>query len=105
VKETLLNPETAEFFEFEQSVEEGFKLGVLTSETKKWEEIAGDWYSGRDEFVATEAAKAAKERVNSLGSAKFYSLRVKAEGKLGNKITSELECAVKDGGCECLEVR
>jgi hypothetical protein len=94
--EKLINPETAEFMEFNNiSKDEASILlaGIMIKEAGvDGEDSSEDFQPAIKNLYAYEALE------NISG---FYTMRAKAEGRLGNKITSNELCLVSEGKCEC----
>lgn len=79
VREELLNPETAEFFDFQIVDAETFKVATVPST------------EGNPAYSASHTI--AKVRQNEIDSAaKLYRMRVRAEGQLGNTVTKLAFC-------------
>lgn len=96
IKDNLINPETAEFFEFSDISME--KFGQLTGDrnSSSYEGSAAD-------VVRSETSRILKEKMADFPNATFHSVRVKADGKIGNKITQNMLCVSLPEGCQCVE--
>jgi hypothetical protein len=83
----LLNPETARFLDFSRVTEEAFRGDETMSFMRRLMTGPGTG------LVPAEGAT-------------FYSLRLRAEGELGNVITSRQLCAVPASRsiCQCVEM-
>lgn len=95
----LLNPENAEFFNFKSIDKMKFSEGVANkvwrghnvSPSERWK--FGDQLDGPINDI-----------VKSMDGAEYYSIRVKAESRIGLKVTSQYVCAFKpQSGCGCLD--
>jgi len=88
----LINPETAEFFDFEQ-----ISLDDFADEIIRAGAVVTNGRYDRDGF-----RNKVREQAKSLApESRFYKLRVRADGKLGNHITSQMLCVGSDIACEC----
>jgi hypothetical protein len=91
-KETLLNPETAEFHDFEEisakEVNESFWLSLTSRSLPRdgWQDIVND----------------KKAEPGSI----YYQMRLRADGAMGNKVTKPLLCLIPPSGekCKCATV-
>lgn len=92
VKEDLLNPETAEFFDFAPVDAGAFKAAVIPS-------IEADQY-----YVAGDALVEHEMRMIDMAQ-RLYRMRVRAEGKLGNTITSAAYCKQPSASMEMCDCR
>jgi len=97
LKESLLNPETAEFYDF-----------TSISKSDAGRMVAGDLASDYDGAAATAVSEETQSQFDrkmdeQFPNAKFYRLRVRAEGPLGNTITKNQMCTVIDEGCLCVD--
>jgi hypothetical protein len=92
LKLSLLNPETAEFFDFKAIDLPLFVQGIGAGAEAKL---------GRSLPNKTEADKTLTEKLKEAPEAKFYSVRVKADGAMGNKITKMQVCFTNEGECSC----
>lgn len=91
VREDLLNPETAEFYDFAPIDAETFKAAVIQS-------LESDQY-----YVAGDALVEHETRMIDMAQ-RLYRMRVRAEGKLGNTITSAAYCKQPSASmdmCDC----
>jgi hypothetical protein len=95
---SLLNPESVEFFEFQESSRDAYRRASVDEQVREVASLRPEASEGLIRSVATQVVS---ESVSGMPKAKFHSLRVKAEGKLGNKVTSVMQCAVEDTSCRC----
>ena len=100
IRNALINPETAQFFEFENIDEVAFRRGV---ENLVWKQHnvsqseRGRFGNQLDEPI-NEIVRTATER-----NAHLRSYRVKADSRAGLTITTNYVCAIAEGQCVCLE--
>ena len=98
VKSEHINPETVEFYEFGSSDRSQY----ISARSK---ESADSISSQRPDFDRSDVEQTTygvvSENVDKLKSPTFHTLRIKADGKLGNKITSVMQCIVSEGTCSC----
>lgn len=118
IKSSLINPETVEFFEFKPVSKESYlsKIEQDAREVAQKELLSSNFGSGLSgnyalaaEMMAnriisehvSEAVSHEKVRINRDGL-RTFTYRVKAEGQLGNKITSVQYCSLNDTACTCV---
>lgn len=118
IKASLLNPETVEFFEFQSASREDYlsqfeeKLrgeleeGISASGTGTG--LSGIYAQGMASATAgiiskhvRDAVSQERTRLNEQGF-RIFAYRIKADGKLGNTITSTQYCTVSATSCECV---
>ncbi len=94
IRSTLMNPETAEFHDF-RTIEASEYVDSFLAGT-----AAG---SGQPTTPTSQAAvEVAMHNINKQNpESTYHSVRVRAEGKLGNKITSQMICMADKGDCAC----
>lgn len=92
LKASLLNPETAQFYDFKTIDIAMFMQGLSDGLEAK---------HGRSPPNKAQAAKMLTEKFEQAPDIKLYSVRVKADGVLGNKITKMQVCIVNEGECSC----
>lgn len=90
IKGGLINPETAEFFEFDEVSKEAF---IRVS-------MANNQSSATPEQLRANLSRYWDEEIIGKGS-KAFVFRYKAEGRLGNKITQQALCLADDKACVC----
>jgi hypothetical protein len=90
IKGGLLNPETAEFFEFDEVSKEAF---IRVS-------MANNQSASTPEQLKTSLARYWDEQIVGKGS-KAFVFRYKADGRLGNKITQQALCLADGTSCVC----
>ncbi len=88
----LLNPETAEFRDFREIDQAQFIAGLTNGLEAK---------AGRLLPNKPAADQALQQELSKAVDIKFYGFRLRAEGKLGNKITKQQVCYVNEGECSC----
>jgi hypothetical protein len=118
IKASLVNPETAEFFEFQTTSRERYlskfeenlraELTESVSVSGAGSGLSGMYAQGMAAATegiiskhVREAVSSERSRLSGTGLAVF-SYRIKANGKLGNVITSTQLCVVGDNRCDCL---
>jgi hypothetical protein len=97
IREKLINPETAEFYDFKPGVKTAYGNSVLRNSMDEFQRQ----YPGMD---GQAILLMALQRVMDYGNKRditFHSIRVKSAGRLGNKITSEMQCASSLSSCDC----
>lgn len=103
VKESLINPETAEFMEFKTvpltEASDLLKNYMVKAVMEKDPRIAEYGLGSSVESDASNSVKTILEGVSST-----YVMRMKAEGKLGNKITSNQLCMISENDCSCQDL-
>lgn len=90
VKQQLINPETAQFFEFKEVSEQAW----LDQSMSHWN------YTGAERQQAIRNLEQMWDEGARKGI-KAYSLRYKAQGRLGNLITSFSLCTANKDACVC----
>jgi len=97
IKDNLLNPETAEILDFKAMSQKEVMDRMVAGVRSGLSAGAADHYSDEDlkQKVQQSYAPSPDER--------YYSARVRAEGKLGNTVTSVQTCVLKDQNCNCAE--
>ena len=93
IKQSLLNPETAEFLDFMPIHQDNYVQLAAPVELRKNERFTGDL-----------AVSSVRREIRKIRAKEFYILRVRAERKLGNKVTSRMACAAGDTNCSCVEI-
>jgi hypothetical protein len=99
IRTALINPETAQFFEFETINQATFRRGV---ENLVWKQHnvsrseRGRFGNQLDQPI-DEIVRTATER-----DAQFRSYRVKADSRVGLTVTTNYACAIAEGQCACL---
>lgn len=90
IKKQLINPETAQFFEFKELSKQA------------WVDVSmSHWnYTGAEREQAIRNLEQMWDRTAS-GGTKVYTLRYKAQGRLGNTITNFSMCTAKKDACYC----
>lgn len=118
ITSTLINPETAEFFEFSPSTPSSYiveferefreSLESAVSEMNLGSGLYGVYAesmaSSTDLIISrrvSEAVSAERTRL-SAPNIKTFSYRMKADGRLGNTITSTQYCVVDANSCSCI---
>ncbi len=85
IKETLLNPETAKFYDYSiVSLED--KLSSVPVTRSNDGSISGQF-----------------KDVITNGNLKYSKVRVRADGQLGNKVTSTMSCQFDNKSCSCTD--
>ncbi|MBX7136301.1 MAG: hypothetical protein K1X67_26830 [Fimbriimonadaceae bacterium] len=97
IKEGLLNPETAQFFEFTKADIESFKKSISDA---FWRRNGID-PSESWRYEAAEADINQKISRIVIPGASYYRYRVKAASRLGLTVTSTYACMTTDEGCLC----
>ncbi len=80
----LLNPETAEIRDFKVIMLEGY-LAIMLSDAQ-----------------ARNEERLSHNKINKIVSWRYASVRVRAEGRLGNTITEEQGCVITAMSCTCM---
>ncbi|PZU50656.1 MAG: hypothetical protein DI568_02580 [Sphingomonas sp.] len=104
IKKNVINPETVEFFEksdsslaeFEESVFRSLKEEMLSK--VDWSERSDRQYE-----IESEARSISTALAKDNSDASFVRIRMKADGRLGNKITAHMICAKKKNSCTCVQ--
>ena len=99
IRESLINPETAQFFEFAPIDVQAFRAGVENWAWKDHDVSKSDRYKFGDQL---KEAIDDTVRAATADEAKTYSFRIKAESKIGLTVTSSYVCAAKKDECACL---
>ncbi len=118
IRSSLINPETAQFFEFESTSPERYIMYFEEKASEHAKEsmaslnvgssltgVYADYMAAEKERIAASAVREAvsQERQKiSENASKIFTYRVKAEGKLGNTITTTNFCVVSSNSCECM---
>jgi len=99
ISKGLLNPETAEFHDFRTTNVAALRSAV---EEAFWEERSVA-KSDRGNY-GTQVTEIVDDLIKNLTSKTdaYYSMRVRAEGRIGNKVTSNYVCVVNAGKCACI---
>jgi hypothetical protein len=101
IKETLLNPETAEFYEFtsidQETAERRFVDGLAKARNVNPQDRHS--YPGMFEYWDKLASDTMSETAGKGGA--FKVLRMKAENQVGQKVTQEFVCAATKDDCGC----
>jgi hypothetical protein len=101
LKDTLVNPETAKFFEFtpikRAEAERLFYLGALKMRGTNESEVKYRYGTGTDQQFKDIANTA----VSSYDA--FHTYRVKAESRVGLKVTATYMCLSKEDECSCID--
>lgn len=95
IKGQLLNPETAEIMDF-KSISREEAVSRVASDVVST--MPNSEYLPEGAAVGKVAEGVDKEYSKETS---FYGARVRAEGKLGNTVTSTQTCAVESGTCSC----
>lgn len=96
----LVNPETVEFHDFSSITSAQYRIGMVNF---AWREhgIAsndrGRFGSQLDAPIDSAIAEFDAKK------AQYFSVRVRAETKVGNKATSKFVCALIDDECSCVD--
>ena len=93
IKSKLINPETVEFYEFRD---------LTSSEYLRLLSAGNEEGSGR--LTTPENQKTAEEvmaKLQKTDPSAFHTVRVRAEGGLGNKVTSQMLCMSNKTECIC----
>ena len=96
IKDTLLNPETAQFLDFE-SISKGTAKYAMSKSLASEHELPSGMTSSIVEGALDKGEKSA-------GNLEYYRVRVRAEGKLGNTVTQQNICILASDGCACTDV-
>lgn len=100
ITKSLLNPETAEFFDWSQSTADEFRTGVMNMAWNERNVLPSErWRYG--EFEEAIGEQIDTEVMSNLKDASFSKTRVKADSRMGLKVTSHYVCAKTDEGCLC----
>lgn len=89
ISSKLINPETAEYFDFLQVDEAKFREGFENMIWREKNVLPQDRYKYGDLFKGRIDKAMAKVR---LTNPEFYSVRVKADSRMGLNITSQYVC-------------
>jgi hypothetical protein len=101
VSATLLNPETAEFHDFKQMSPSEFERAASQMAMDARAVSAGQDLVEQNRASFEAVGREMAQGLSAKG-ASFYSLRVRADGRLGNKVTALQLCAASKGECSCL---
>lgn len=100
VRQTLINPETAEFYDFRPLTDSDFQRSVASSFGSEYEK-AGDMAEDITGSTLANIRKTAE-----LVGADLHIVRTRAEGRLGNRITNDFICmAGSPSNCQCFPVQ
>ena len=99
IKNSLINPETAEFFEFENIDEAAFRRGVANFVWKEHGVAPNERgrYDNQLDGPINDVVREATSR-----HAQFRSYRMKAASRVGLTVTSNYVCAIAEGQCACV---
>jgi len=96
IKGKLINPETVEFFDFSSISKSEFRTGLINMKFKDSGVSRGE----RPNFG--NQVKVIADDVMQIAVGPYYGLRVKAESKVGLKVTMHFVCTKVVEGCACL---
>ena len=94
VTSTLINPETAKFYDFSELSDAAYVSKFVAAARQSNDPSLQMITEGVTEGLV------AKSHVEHPGL-KYYEMRVRAEGRLGNQITSDMFCIATDDQCRC----
>lgn len=117
IKATLINPETVEFFEFIPEIKASYLSSFEDKRREEFQSVVDQSNAGSGLYGVyaqgmaaaaqsivdrnlREAVAAESARIDQAGLSTF-SYRIKADGQLGNTITSTQHCAANARSCGC----
>lgn len=100
IESVTLNPETLEFYDFRPF--SGDELRKMTGVDTSFE-LAMDEEGHAAVSDAIDQTTESVDRMSEITGMQSYLFRVKSEGRLGNLVTIQYTCSVKDDFCYCAE--
>jgi hypothetical protein len=98
IKGELINPETAQFFDFTPATERDWREGVANYMWKR----KGITFNERGNYGnQMDGAIASAQNVVMEYNPTFHTMRVKADSKVGLLVTANYVCAADKEGCAC----
>ena len=100
IRHNLINPETAQFFDYKPMSTDKYRVALLNSYWREHDVLPAD----RAQYNQ-EGAQQASEMADRLAKLKtsFYSYRVKASSRVGNTVTDNYACAILPDDCICIQ--
>ncbi len=98
IKDQLINPETAQFFDFAPATVGDWREGVANY---IWKERGISFNERGNYGKQLDEAIASAQNVVMPFKPRFHTMRVKADSKLGLLVTANYVCAAAEGECAC----